>query len=200
MLDENGWVDVAVLLAALGGHGVVMSRDDLVRFVTENDKQRFELDVTAGRIRTRQGHSVSVELALEPSTPPDALFHGTPVTSLGSRRGRAVVLGVDAARMAGEGTCSGAPTTVCGSPMPMRRRTCGCWTVTTRRRDRGVRGISRHRDESRARASIRAKPRRFRPCQRVGTSMPSKSAGSPTPQTVSLGEASTNTRFRVARR
>ncbi len=99
--------------------------------MTDNDKQRFEWDVAADRIRARQGHSVPVELDLAPSTPPAVLFHGTPTRNLdsilatgldrrqrhhvhlspdrdtaavvGARRGEHVVLVVDAARMHADG-------------------------------------------------------------------------------------------------
>ncbi|MFB9315286.1 RNA 2'-phosphotransferase [Nocardioides plantarum] len=130
-LDANGWVDVATLLDALAAHGPAITRDDLDRVVTANDKQRFEWDVEADRIRARQGHSVEVDLDLEPATPPPLLFHGTPTRNVeailaeglhkarrhhvhlsadedtahrvGARRGEHVVLSVDAASMADAG-------------------------------------------------------------------------------------------------
>lgn len=130
-LDDNGWVQVSDLLAALSEHGTAMSHDDLRRVVANNDKQRFELDAVSGRIRARQGHSIAVELALEPVPPPEVLYHGTPKRNLdsilttgldrrgrhhvhlsadietarrvGQRRGEAVVLVVDAAAMAAGG-------------------------------------------------------------------------------------------------
>jgi putative RNA 2'-phosphotransferase len=130
-LDPNGWVGVTELLAALAGHGTAMGRDDLRRVVESNDKQRFELDAASDRIRARQGHSLQVDLALDPAVPPDVLFHGTPSRNLdsilasgldrrkrhhvhlsadvetarrvGARRGDAVVLRVDAAAMARDG-------------------------------------------------------------------------------------------------
>ena len=130
-LDREGWVGVAELLDALGAHGTRLTRDDLDRVVETNDKQRLEWDRDADRIRARQGHSVEVELGLEPASPPAVLFHGTPRRNLdsilatgldrrgrhhvhlssdpatarrvGARRGDPVVLVVDAAGMAGAG-------------------------------------------------------------------------------------------------
>lgn len=127
-LDAHGWVDAARLLDALGGD---VTRDDLVRVVAANDKQRFELDEACDRIRARQGHSVPVDLGLAPAAPPDVLFHGTPRRNLdairatglerrqrhhvhlsadtgtaarvGARRGEFVVLEVDAAAMVAAG-------------------------------------------------------------------------------------------------
>ena len=130
-LDPHGWVDVAVLLERLAAHGTPLSRADLERVVTSNDKQRFEWDRDGGRIRARQGHSVPVDLGLEEAVPPPVLYHGTARRSLdsilasgleprgrhhvhlsadvatarrvGARRGPAVVLEVDADAMSRAG-------------------------------------------------------------------------------------------------
>lgn len=76
-LDENGWVEVDVLLAALEAHGKTLSGTELNRLVKENDKQRFAFNSDGTRIRANQGHSVEVDLALEAETPPERLYHGT---------------------------------------------------------------------------------------------------------------------------
>ncbi|WP_210649997.1 RNA 2'-phosphotransferase [Nocardioides sp. SYSU D00065] len=130
-LDASGWVGVDDLLAALADAGTPLAREDVERIVATNDKQRFEVDRAAGRIRARQGHSVPVDLALDPAEPPAVLYHGTPARNLtsvlatgldrrgrhhvhlsgdvdtarrvGRRRGEAVVLEVDAAAMARDG-------------------------------------------------------------------------------------------------
>ncbi|SDQ34036.1 RNA 2'-phosphotransferase [Thermostaphylospora chromogena] len=124
-LDEGGWVDVDVLLAAAARHGFPISEDELVQVVTANDKRRYTLE--NGRIRADQGHSVPVELGLPAITPPPVLYHGTVGRNLaairaeglrpmgrnhvhlssdretaarvGARRGVPVVLVVDAAAM-----------------------------------------------------------------------------------------------------
>lgn len=123
-LDAAGWVPVADLLSALG-----VSEADLREVVERNDKKRFTID--GDRIRANQGHSVEVELGLPVATPPDQLFHGTVAQYLddimrdglrpmarhdvhlspdretarrvGSRRGRPVILTVDAGRMHADG-------------------------------------------------------------------------------------------------
>ena len=130
-LDEHGWVGVPVLLDALAGHGWPMTRAELATVVDTNDKQRFEWDRDADRIRARQGHSVPVDLELPVEAPPDLLFHGTARRNLdsilrsglerrgrhhvhlsadvptarrvGARHGEPVVLQVAAARMARDG-------------------------------------------------------------------------------------------------
>ena len=130
-LDEAGWVPVGELLAALGGAGLPLTRAELDAVVATNDKRRFVYDPDGIRIRAAQGHSVPVDLGYQPAQPPAVLFHGTvdravcavlaeglhrgrrhavhlsadvaTARAVGARRGRPVVLRVDAAAMAAEG-------------------------------------------------------------------------------------------------
>ncbi len=75
-LDDAGWVDVTTLVKQLRTvGGLTIGAEDIAHVVTTNDKQRFEL--MDGRIRAAQGHSVDVELGLEPVVPPAVLWHGT---------------------------------------------------------------------------------------------------------------------------
>jgi putative RNA 2'-phosphotransferase len=76
-LGTGGWVEVEQLLASCAAHQFVVSRDELNEVVATNDKRRFAFDETGTRIRANQGHSVDVDLKLEPSNPPDVLYHGT---------------------------------------------------------------------------------------------------------------------------
>jgi putative RNA 2'-phosphotransferase len=131
VLDAAGWVDVDTLLAALGASGLRLTRAELELVVATNDKRRFALDDTGTRIRASQGHSVGVELGYVAEQPPDELFHGTTerflssilaeglrpgrrhavhlsadeetARTVGARRGRPVVLRVDAASLAAAG-------------------------------------------------------------------------------------------------
>ena len=79
VLDENGWADVDVLIERAGAHGVTLTRELIAEIVAGSDKQRFALDAAGGRIRANQGHSVEIDLGLEPTEPPAILFHGTAV-------------------------------------------------------------------------------------------------------------------------
>jgi putative RNA 2'-phosphotransferase len=81
-LAPGGWVEVEVLLAACGRRGVPISRAQLEEVVRTSDKQRFGFDETGARIRANQGHSVEVDLQLEPRAPPAELYHGTGERSL----------------------------------------------------------------------------------------------------------------------
>lgn len=129
VLDREGWVAIDELLAALAAHGRALDRADLEAIVRESDKQRFA--IRGDRIRANQGHSVPIDLALPPSEPPAVLYHGTvrgvleairreglikgrrthvhlsadvaTAAKVGARRGKPVILKVDAAAMHGEG-------------------------------------------------------------------------------------------------
>jgi putative RNA 2'-phosphotransferase len=92
-LDDAGWVDVDELLGAAKGAGVGMDRETLERVVAENDKKRFALSPDGQRIRASQGHSVAVELGLEPVTPPEVLYHGTADRNLDSIRAQGLIPG-----------------------------------------------------------------------------------------------------------
>jgi len=76
-LDVGGWVKVDALLEASARHNFVISREELDEVVATNAKQRFSFDLTKTLIRANQGHSVEVDLQLEPKQPPDLLYHGT---------------------------------------------------------------------------------------------------------------------------
>ncbi len=97
--------------------------------VATNDKRRFAIEGT--RIRASQGHTIDVDLALPAATPASFLYHGTVARNLdairaeglrpmnrhdvhlspdretatwvGARRGRPIVLSVDAAAMHRDG-------------------------------------------------------------------------------------------------
>lgn len=130
-LEPGGWVTVDALLGALTAHGISLTRAELDEVVETNNKRRFAFDETGARIRASQGHSVDVDLGLSAATPPDVLYHGTvakfldailaeglrPMSrhavhlsatidtakSVGARRGKPVILQVDAAAMTADG-------------------------------------------------------------------------------------------------
>lgn len=83
-LGPGGWVEVAALLDALAARGLPITRAELDAVVAGNDKQRFAFDETGERIRANQGHSVEIDLGLEPAQPPALLYHGTGAGSAGA--------------------------------------------------------------------------------------------------------------------
>jgi putative RNA 2'-phosphotransferase len=92
-LDKNGWVNVTELLNACRKHGVLLDRETLERIVETNEKQRFSFSKDGQKIRANQGHSVPIDLNLEPMEPPDRLYHGTASRFLPSIRKRGLIKG-----------------------------------------------------------------------------------------------------------
>jgi putative RNA 2'-phosphotransferase len=83
-LEPGGWVRVEDLLRACAERSFALTVEELREVVERNDKRRFSFDETGTRIRANQGHSVEVDLELEPVAPPEVLFHGTARTNLDS--------------------------------------------------------------------------------------------------------------------
>lgn len=81
-LDRHGWVSIDTLLSKLKKSGRRLTREDLMEIVTTSDKKRFTISEDGKRIRAAQGHSVDIDLALEPQAPPRELYHGTASASL----------------------------------------------------------------------------------------------------------------------
>jgi putative RNA 2'-phosphotransferase len=126
-LTHGGWVPIEALLDACRSHRFPITREELDEVVRTRDKQRFAFDPTGTQIRANQGHSVAVDLQLEPVAPPALLYHGTGQPSVesilesglkkmarhhvhlsadvatavkvGARHGKPVVLVIDAAAM-----------------------------------------------------------------------------------------------------
>lgn len=83
-LAPGGWVPVSELLDACQKNNFPVQLAELKEVVAQNDKQRFSFDETDTLIRANQGHSVEVDLQLEPAVPPDILYHGTGSTAVES--------------------------------------------------------------------------------------------------------------------
>lgn len=76
-LDAQGWADIDDLLTKAAGGGLNISRDEFDHIVATSEKKRFAISPCGSRVRANQGHSVEVDLQLQPQTPPDTLYHGT---------------------------------------------------------------------------------------------------------------------------
>lgn len=128
-LDENGWAPIDELIEKTTEFE--LNKNILKLVVETNDKQRFAMDNNRGKIRANQGHSIKVDLSLEPVKPPSVLLHGTAersyesimkqgltkqkrhhvhlseskmvATSVGSRYGKPKLLEIDTKRMHEEG-------------------------------------------------------------------------------------------------
>ncbi|PJJ10290.1 putative RNA 2'-phosphotransferase [Flavobacterium sp. 1] len=76
-LDENGWADVEDLISKCPKDGSILNLELLEFVVENNDKKRFVFNENKTKIRASQGHSISVELNLVETEPPEFLYHGT---------------------------------------------------------------------------------------------------------------------------
>jgi len=131
-LDKHGWADVSELLEKMN-HGRVhpTSMADIEQVVANNNKQRYSFNADKTRIRANQGHSIDIDLGLEPTEPPAVLYHGTAsrfvdsimqkglisgrrqhvhlsldiktATTVGKRHGKPVIFTVDCAQMSADG-------------------------------------------------------------------------------------------------
>jgi len=127
-LDAAGWAEIDVLIAK---SPKISNRGQIAEVVAENDKQRFIISGDGNRIRANQGHSISIDLGLQPTQPPDALYHGTATrfldvileqglkkmnrqhvhlsadletaTKVGARHGKVVILELDISAMKRDG-------------------------------------------------------------------------------------------------
>ena len=130
-LQAGGWVPVEELLEACAKHRFPVTAEELQEVVATSDKKRFAFDETGECIRANQGHSVEIDLQLQPVEPLPFLYHGTaaqivPVIlqeglrkmqrhhvhlskdiatarKVGARRGKPVILCIDAAGMFQDG-------------------------------------------------------------------------------------------------
>lgn len=73
-LDPEGWANVEELIAKAD---IPLSTALLHEVVTTSDKQRFDISADGLSIRANQGHSIALNLGLEPTEPPVILYHGT---------------------------------------------------------------------------------------------------------------------------
>lgn len=78
-LDNEGWADIEELIEKSRREGIKLDRDTLSEVVATNDKKRYSFNEDETKIRANQGHSIEVDLGLEPVTPPPVLYHGTAV-------------------------------------------------------------------------------------------------------------------------
>ena len=130
-LDKNGWAKVEDVLTGLAKQGKEVDLGTLQQVVEENNKKRFSFNDLGDKIRANQGHSIKVDVELKEAIPPDILYHGTvakyidiimgsglkkmsrqhvhlshetsTAESVGSRRGKPILLRVKARKMVADG-------------------------------------------------------------------------------------------------
>lgn len=77
-LDEHGWADVQELIDGVNSQDRhELTKEILDALVASPDKARYSYNEDQTKIRANHGHSVRVDVELQPQTPPDILYHGT---------------------------------------------------------------------------------------------------------------------------
>jgi putative RNA 2'-phosphotransferase len=130
-LDPHGWIGISELIDGARACGAALDRALIFEIVETDEKGRYQVSEDLKRIRARYGHSVPVQLDIDPTQPPATLYHGTARHYLGSilhlglhprrrrfvhlssdpgaasmvggRHGESVVLAIDAGRMHADG-------------------------------------------------------------------------------------------------
>lgn len=83
-IDKNGWASVDVLIEKARNYGKNIDQELLKRVIEKGSKQRFIFSEDQQYIQATYGHSINVDLQLNPQTPPEVLYHGTAEKNLPS--------------------------------------------------------------------------------------------------------------------
>jgi putative RNA 2'-phosphotransferase len=75
-LDRHGWGSVSEIIRQ-SDQKLQLSQSLIEKVVSSDKKKRFSLSFDKKLIRANQGHSIDVDLELEPRKPPPILYHGT---------------------------------------------------------------------------------------------------------------------------
>ena len=65
-VDEHGWASVDQLIRKAKAGGRMLSPDLIRQVISQGNKQRFVISDDGDRIRAAYGHSISVDLQLNP--------------------------------------------------------------------------------------------------------------------------------------
>lgn len=76
-LDKYGWADTEMLVDHLAARYPGFTFAMLEEIVRTDEKQRYSFTDDRTQIRANQGHSIPVDLGLEPVEPPEWLYHGS---------------------------------------------------------------------------------------------------------------------------
>ena len=85
-LDRQGWASVDELIEKSRKKGRRITLETIKKVISSGSKQRFVLSPDDCFIRAGYGHSIDVDLGLEPECPPPTLYHGTARRNLDSIR------------------------------------------------------------------------------------------------------------------
>ncbi len=91
-LDLNGWAEVSELIDGINrGSRFTIDRNILENVVKNDSKQRYIFSKDKSKIRANQGHSIEVDLNLQPTYPLKILFHGTATKNIESIKEKGIM-------------------------------------------------------------------------------------------------------------
>ncbi len=83
-LTHEGWANTSELIEKMSAQGTKINLETLKNIVETNNKKRFIFNSDQSLIRANQGHSIQIDLGLQPQQPPSILYHGTATRFLDS--------------------------------------------------------------------------------------------------------------------
>ena len=92
-LDNEGWVETQDLINGINKKGIDLNINTLRIVIAENDKKRFTFNDDESKIRASQGHSINIDLKLDPVEPPTVLYHGTVSKFMASIKEKGLIKG-----------------------------------------------------------------------------------------------------------
>lgn len=75
-LDANGWAEISDIIEK-SAQTIKLNGVAIKEVIASSDKQRFKISNDGLRVRANQGHSIKIDLELQPVSPPKSLYHGT---------------------------------------------------------------------------------------------------------------------------
>lgn len=77
-LNNEGWADLTLLLVSLSKSKYAATLEEVKQVVKDDEKGRYQLELSNNRIRAVQGHSTTtVNRKMPQVVPPIQLYHGT---------------------------------------------------------------------------------------------------------------------------
>lgn len=78
-INKNGWANVNELIEGFNKRGIPLTMEELNNIVMTDSKGRYSFNEEHTFIRANQGHSIDIDLGLEPTPAPKYLYHGTAI-------------------------------------------------------------------------------------------------------------------------
>lgn len=92
-LDSGGWAYIDDLVEKSAESRRPLTAELIREVVEKDEKQRYALSDDGQKVRARYGHSIPIDLGIDPVEPPEILYHGTASRHLGPIHMNGIVRG-----------------------------------------------------------------------------------------------------------